>query len=281
MISRSHIYSFLVVAALYLAVAVWKLNMPEEQNGRKHVKQMQEKAAEEAAFWKYYNRGNELRRESQYEEAASEYGKALKIKQQHKDALYYAGSMNLMVRNYDRALDLWSRLKEQEPNAPRTLLQLGTLYFCMDADNLYFNLSKAEEWISEAWNLNREETGAPLLLAKIYMLQGELSEAGDVLEDLLSVNDSNEQILFLAGYYKWRIGEEEQSQKFLRDARLNYVKDKSKGFRGEGATKAGNAILDENLHCDGIKQIINDFLVNRDEQSFREIYEAFMNETAS
>lgn len=278
MISRFHILSFFVIAGLYMVVAIWKLNRPENRSSREGIMQMEEKIAEEAVFWKHYNKGNELRRESQYEQAAIEYARAIKKKWKHKDALYYAGSMYLMTRDYHQAMSFWSRLKEQEPNAPRTLLQLGTLQSCMDADNPHFDLTKAEEWISEAWKLNREETGAPLLLVKLHMLQNRYADAVDLLDDLLSVNETEEQALFLSGYIQWKWENRGKAQRLLRDARLHNQQGTTKGLRGEGATKKGKAMLAEGRFCDSIETAIIRLLDSSNFDSVDNTYSNFQKE---
>lgn len=263
MITKAHILSFITVLLLYVGVAIWKwapeTNQQEELSSNESIK---DATAPTLQFWEYYDLATQLRSEGLYSKAAEQYSKALEFNKNHKDALYYAGSMNLMSKDFESAYNYWNQLLKEEPNVPRTNLQLGTLHFCMDQDNPYFHIEKAYHFFSEAWKLNLEESGAPLLLAKIHLLINEKQQAEKLLSDILSLNTTNEQALFLIGFLSWRTGDIQKARQFLSRSRAYVTRDKSSGHLGEGATKSGNAMLLQDRFCDGFEVTFKDLMQN-------------------
>lgn len=276
MISKSHIISFSVVILLYAGVAIWKWT-PSETKFLQNSKTISLNTDEnlEAQFWDHYDQATQFRSQQLYREAAEQYSEALTIKDDHKDALYYAGSMHLMAREFEEAKRKWDQLLHEEPNAPRTNLQLGTLYFCMDQKNPHFDLNKAYLYFSEAWKLNLEETGAPLLLAKIHLLNNNPEPTRDLLSDILSVNSTNEQSLFLMGFINWRSGKIKEARQFLSRSQSFLNRNTNKEHLGEGATKSGNAMLLQDRFCDGFEVAFKQLMQSSSELSADDIYSDF------
>lgn len=262
MINRFHIFSFLTILFLYLIVAIWKYS-PVQTSNRNNPITVRDTTT--TNFWIHFNEANGLRTNRNYQLASQEYDRALSFNRNHKDALYYAGSSFLLAKEFNEALKRWESLYDLEPNAPRTLLQLGTLYFCMDENNPHFNLVQAASKISGAWELNREETGAPLLLAKISLLQNKLSSANQLLRDVLSSDTSNIEALFLSGYLEWKNGNSEYALHLLSQAkRLQQQLDNSI-LEGEGNTESGaRAMLSEDRFCDKFEMVIDSLLHDSD-----------------
>lgn len=262
MISRAHIISFTLMICLYVGVAILKwIPQAEYQQDSEKVSQISNVSID-TQFWNHYNQATELRSQHHYKKAAEEYSKALALKNDHKDALYYAGSMYLMARQFEEAYQHWNQLLREEPNAPRTNLQLGNLFFCMDQENPYFDLQKAYRYFSEAWSLNLEETGAPLLLAKIHLLNNDLDAAEELMSDILSVNGTNDEALFLMGFMKWGSDEMNEARQLLSKSISYFSQETNKGHLGEGATKTGNAMLLKDRFCDGFEVSFNQIMQN-------------------
>lgn len=261
MINRAHIISFLTVLFLYLIVAVWKYSPVNQLNSNSDTGITTANTADK--FWTHFNDANELRINRKYRLASLKYDRALTYNETHKDALYYSGSTYLLLKEFDEALKRWEILYDLEPNAPRTHLQLGTLYFCMDIDNPHFDIEQAYSQISRAWSLNREETGAPILLAKISLLQNHISAANDLIQDVLAADPSNIEALFLSAYIQWIFGEYENARQLLNQAeRLQHEIDSSI-LEGEGNTESGaRAMLSEDRYCDKIENSIESLLFN-------------------
>lgn len=276
MITKAHIFSFLMILLLYAGVAIWKWT-PLDRNLNEDTADLSVERLEAPKnhFWKFYNKATELRSRGLYKEAAEQYSRALDYNSDHKDALYYAGSMYLMTRDFEKANENWNRLLTEEPNAPRTHLQLGTLHFCMSRENPYFDLGKADQFYSEAWKLNLEETGAPLLLTKIDLLNNNLESAKELLADILSLNSTNEQALFLMGYLNWRSEDNRKAYQLLSKVRTYSKQYSGQGHSGEGATKSGNAMLLQGRFCDTFEKTISDFQNQPNADSPEAVYSSF------
>lgn len=276
MISKGHIISFSVIVLLYAGVAIWKWLPPSVENPQHSAStSLSTDESMETRFWDHYNRATHFRSQQLYREASKEYSEALKLKNNHKDALYYAGSMHLMLKEYRETKTYWDQLLKVEPNAPRTHLQLGTLHFCMDSDNMYLNLDEADEYISHAWQLNREETGAPLLLSKISLLKGDFSKSKRILDDLLATDASSIEALFLAGYIQWKNNNHEAAQKKLAEAQREYQMRSKKILQGEGNTETGaRAMLAGDRFCDGFEHSINKILSSGKLNDMKQTYKA-------
>lgn len=275
MISKAHIISFALMISLYLGVAIWKWTpLADDHQKSEKISRISAESID-TRFWNHYNHATELRSKKLYKKAAEEYSLALALNSNHKDALYYAGSMYLMASEFEKAHLQWNQLLQEEPNAPRTNLQLGTLHFCMDQENPYFDLEKAYRYFSEAWSLNLEETGAPLLLSKIHLLNNDPVAAEELLSDILSVNGTNVQALFLMGFMKWQSDEMNEARQFLSKSRGYFHKEDNKGHLGEGATKTGNAMLLNDRFCDGFEVSIKQIMQKNSDLPAAQIYTNF------
>lgn len=276
MITKSHILFFATIVLLYAGVAIWKWTPNNSELDTSSEEVLNENAESSVSqFWKYYEQATQLRSQGAYREAAERYSKALEFNKNHRDALYYAGSMYLMAVDFEQANRNWNQLLREEPNAPRTHLQLGTLHFCMDQKNPYFDLKKAYQYFSMAWKLNLEETGAPLLLAKIHLLNNDPVQAKELLSDILSLNNTNEQALFLMGFLSWQSGDIQKAHQFLSRSGAYLNRNRHSQHTGEGATKLGNAMLLQDRFCDGFEKTFDTLMQNPSELEADEIYPNF------
>lgn len=263
MVKRSHILSFSLLILLYFSVGIWKYvsqgelqkshSMKEEQN-------FEVKASKE--FWSHFQQATASRTAGDYEKAIHHYKEALKRDGEHTDALYYLGSMYLFQREFKEAEKYWLRLEDIQENIPRTQLQLGKLYFCMDDKNPLYNIERAEKKYSYAKDLNREEIGAPLQLSKIAILDNNISEAKELLDAVLSADNTNYQALFLRGYIDWIENKKEAGKKRLMKAWRIHQSLGQIQIHGEGATKDGaRAMLSEDMFCDMFKANIDSLMM--------------------
>lgn len=265
MIKKSHIMSFSLLVLLYFSVGIWKYISQGELQKDHPIKEAQNaevKASKE--FWSHYRQATTSRAAGDYEQAIYHYIEALKRDGDHMDALYYLGSMYLFQREFKQAEQYWLRLEDLQENSPRTQLQLGKLYFCMDKGNSLFDLERAERKYSYANNLNREEIGAPLQLSKIAILENNLPEARSLLDAVSSADNTNYQAIFLRGYVDWREYRRETAEKRLMKAWRIYQSLGQMQLHGEGATQKGaRAMLSEDLFCDGFQTTIDSLMMQR------------------
>lgn len=269
MIKRIHILSFSLLVLLYFSVGIWKyVSQGELQKVRsgKEEQNVEVKASKE--FWSHYQQATASRSAGDYEQAIHHYKEALKRDGEHTDALYYLGSMYLFQREFREAEKYWLRLENIQENIPRTQLQLGKLYFCMDDENPLYNLERAERKYIYAMDLNREEIGAPLQLSKIAILGNNMPEAKELLDAVLSADNTNYQALFLRGYIDWIEKKKEASKKRLMKAWRIYQSLGQIQIHGEGATKKGaRAMLSEDMFCDMFQTNIDSLMM----QSINEV----------
>ena len=276
MINKIHITVFAVITVLYLLVAIWKyapdfneLNDPltDEQNAARQTI---------VQFWDVYNTATSYRVQRNYEQAADYYSKALELNSRHEDALYYLGSMHLFLRNFEKTEKYLQSLEEIIPNSPRSHLQLGTLYYCMDDSNELFNLEKAKQRFETAWELNREETGTPLLLSKIALLEQEYEKAYNLLDIVTASNTMSYQAIFLSGYINWLDGIENSGISQLQKAINTYQNLAYAEVQGEGTTETGaRAMLSEDRFCDPFEIEIERLLENSIQLDINTIYSVF------
>jgi tetratricopeptide (TPR) repeat protein len=261
LINRYHIVSFLLIASLYILVAGWKLTSGSGSD-TEHATIMDDPARQEIArFWEVYNEATMHRVHGDYKQAVRTYSEALSINSKHEDALYYLGNMHLFLKNFEESESSLLKLEELNPNSPRTQLQLGTLYSCLDIGNNLYNLDAAYRRFRTAWNLNREETGAPLMLSKIYLLKDDADSASELIGDITLSNKMSYQALFLQGYVEWKAGDEGQAIATAADAMNLYQSLAYADVHGEGATEAGaRAMLSDDRYCDPFESEITALL---------------------
>ncbi|TVQ05910.1 MAG: hypothetical protein EA359_02055 [Balneolaceae bacterium] len=282
MIRKAHIITFTLITILYVLVSIWKYGpVIFEQEERLQTEQASDRE-EILQFWEAYNTATAYRTQRNYIQAASYYSKALEINSGHEDALYYLASMHLFQKNFEETEKNLLRLEVQQPNAPRTQLQLGTLYSCMDSENPFFDIQESKHRFESAWRLNREETGTPLMLSKLHLLQNDLDAAKPLLDVVTSANKMSYQALFLDGYVHWKKDNERQARENFLGAMNLYQSLGYTEIHGEGATEAGaRAMLSEDRYCDGIETYIQFLLSGQTDVSGFSAYEIFDEQLAS
>lgn len=280
MIKRIHVLILVLIGLLYLIGAGWKYGW-FEQNPKTEI-QPEQKAdqpdqAKVRQFWSLYQQATNERAGGNYRQAVLNYEKALDVNPEHEDARYYLGNMQLLLHEFPLAEKNWLRLEASNPETPRTFLQLGTLYSCMAQDNTLLNYIEAEKYIRKAWSLNRTETGAPLLLAKIKMLNQDFDEARSLLENIIQTNQDNYQTSFLLGYILWKqnnkrgnknsttIKTQERFRELYQRAFSIHQRLQDGKILGEGATKEGTAaMLSEGLFCDAFASAADSIMTYSD-----------------
>lgn len=276
MIGKTHIITFSVIAVMYLVVGIWKYIPRNSETDNEITVQQATEREEILQFWETYNTATSFRARRDYEQAVIYYTRSLEINGSHEDALYYLASMHLFLKNFEETEEQLLKLEQLQPNAPRTHLQLGTLYFCMDTDNNYYNLQESKKRFETAWNLNREETGTPLMLSKIYILQSEYDNAEPLLNIVTNANKMSYQALFLDGYLNWIKGLEKQARDKLINAMNLYQSLTYAEVHGEGATEAGaRAMLSEDRYCDTFESVIEYMLSGQNSAPALSAFETF------
>lgn len=267
---------FIVIAALFLGVSVWK-NSSLFISSSSGSDQAKRNISQEEQFWTFMRAGDEYRLNGDYKRAAASYTKALGINENHAGALYYLGNVQLFMRDFEHAEKKWRRIVENDPIVARAWLQLGKLYFCKDSGNVFYDPAEAEDYFQKAAALNRENTGAPLYLAKIAILKSDYEAAEEYLEGVVAQNFKSYEGMFLKGFVDWKRDHDESALAELNNAIQIFSKNDQIKMVGEGATKSGsNPMLAGEKFCDIMKsRIDNAFLHIKEKQPSIKIYQGF------
>lgn len=266
--NKLHQIILLILILMFLLAGLWKSGVlePEHQVVEATVEERDRSCVME--FWDHYNRATDFQNERGYENAAIYYEKALQINDEHEGSWYELGNMKLLLREFEEAEKSWLELVRINPRSARARMQLGTLYFCRDEKNRLFNPESAKEYFKKAHDLNREETGPPLHLAKIAILEGDFDEAENYTNVVLVQNFMSYQAIFLKGYIEWLKGIRESSEEKISEAYELYQTINQIRIVGEGATKSGSRpMLSEDMYCDFVGDRIEQLLESMDESN--------------
>lgn len=269
-----HRYTLGTLLCLIFVGAVWRWVQYEERPDI-HTNSEKSRYVAEARFWRAYEEANASRRKGDYSKALSGYLTALDQRPNHKDALYYAGSLHLLLKQFEHALVYWNRLLELEPDAPRTLLQLGTLHACIAPENPLLDLNQALQFYNRAFELNREETGSMMMIAKLHLILGLREEARSWVRPILQTQPKHATATFLDGYILWKSDQIQEAASHYNASQSLFIRQYGTTFAGEGTTESGSAMLDGSQFCDPFEIFISDVWQDPDwksaQQRFKEL----------
>ncbi len=200
-------------------------------------------------FWQYYRQATQYRIAGDWQNAASDYMKALQINDRHEDALYYLGNMHFVTGKYHEAEKNWKQLLEINPKNTRAHFRLGYLYLSHDLE-AFFDISKAETEFQKTLELNKEETAPLLYLGQIFLLRGQDNEAKKYFSDVIRSNFKSVEAHLLLGYINWKEGDTDDAYMLFSNA-IEYSKQqkpKKNDVIGEGDTKAGISYINTADH---------------------------------
>lgn len=197
-----------IIVLLFLYITYSKFIVQDEVVGDSSEIEAKDKK-QNKEFWEYYRLATKNRIVGEWEKGTVNYLKALDIKPDHEDALYYLGNMYLNYENSD-----------------------------------LMNLKKAEVEFNKALELNKEETGPLLNLGKIYLLQDKDDLAKKYFTAVTGSNNLSVEAYFLAGFIAWKDQQMEDALSLFTNA-LKYAKP-SEGMDNvgdKGVTKEGKSPL--------------------------------------
>jgi tetratricopeptide (TPR) repeat protein len=158
------------------------------------------------AFWEAYQAASAARANGSQEQAAREYARALQIRPDHEDSLYYLGNCYLEQRAYRRALAAYERLTALNPNgSSRASMQSGLVYASLDPA-APVDLAAAERSFARALALD-PDSGALLGLAEVAVLRGRWSRAQELLLQVEADNKMGLAAPYLLGFLAYRSGD--------------------------------------------------------------------------
>ncbi len=228
---------FILLGVAFLGITLVK-NIPEDpQQDSEMTKVEDSKRSMVINFWDRYHEATDLRTSGKHRQASDQYKKALELNPEHQNALYYYGNMNLVLGNYREAEKAWKKLTTLNAASSRGHSQLGILYSCPDTKNDSYDLDTATAQFRRALELNREETGPLLQLAKINLIKKNTKQAEEQLNDVVASNFRSAEAIFLQGYLSWKAGENHKAATALNESRSILMGTSEKKNVGEGDTR--------------------------------------------
>jgi tetratricopeptide (TPR) repeat protein len=194
------------------------------------------------SFWKLYREATAQRVAGRTQLASGGYARALEINPDHEDALYYFGSMQLDLGEFDGAARAWRHLLSVNASSARTHSRFGTLFLCLDP-GAPFQLDSAEQHLRRAHELNKEENGPVLRLGEVALLRGDLASARRHIATVLGTHAESVPAHFYAGYIAWKQGNTARARAEFQQAVSAPESHAPGGVLGEGDTKQGSAPL--------------------------------------
>lgn len=271
---KSFIVIFLFLGMAFLVVTYFKYASDSISSYTSNQVDRDSTRSQIINFWKYYDKATDQRTNGDFSAAAEYYNRALQIDPVHQNSLYYLGNVELATEKYLKAEKHWKQLIEINPASVRGYSQLGILYSCRETGNRLYKLENAAEYFSKAFQLNMENTGTLLQLAKINMVNRQLEEAGRKLNDVLAGNFRSAEACFLKGYLEWKKGERQKSEELLKKT-VSIVAGTSSEHEniGEGETKKGSdPILSEERQCSLFSDVIDRLVQKMDPESIQTDY---------
>jgi tetratricopeptide (TPR) repeat protein len=187
------------------------------------------------AFWEKQRAAMDaFKIEQDIPKAALLFAEALELDPGHEDSRYYLANCLAVQGEVEEAMRHLERLMEINPLSHRAYKQWGIVR-AMTAESPA-DLDAAIRALERSLEINKEETGALLVLGELALMQGDEEVARQRLEWNTSTNPRSTGGLFLLGYLAWQRGESDLGADFLQRA---------KGTRGadwkpEGAVAEGD-----------------------------------------
>lgn len=200
-------------------------------------------------FWTYYNRATEYRLQGNIDSSIIAYQEALKINQNHEDALYYIGNMYMNADKFDQAQKAWEKLIELNPESERAYNQLGNFYFCVKHTD-YFHPEKSKLYFKNAADLNKETLNPNLRLGEIALFQNRINDAFDIFNKLSMMDQKNAEIFFIIGYLNWKSGKEQDASKNLERTFEQGITAVLTNEQGEKANSDKKTSIGKKQECD-------------------------------
>ncbi len=189
-------------------------------------------------FWDVYKQASQKRSAGEFEAAVSLYRKALTLKPNHEDSLYYMGNCFFELGRYQDAIRANQQLIKINPQgSSRGYMQLGLIHACLEP-GAPFDLEKAGNFFQQTLQVD-PDSGALLGIGEVALLQGKWQKASDTLQ---SANDDNPMSMaapYMLGYLRYRKGERQEAWRWFRLAvQRGELKKPSLKWTEEGDVKA-------------------------------------------
>lgn len=206
-------------------------------------------------FWEILRRATRARIEGRLRDAAEEYGRALALRPDHEDALYYHGSVRFELGEFAVPRRDWERLVQLEPGNARGHMQLGLVLACVTNDE--FDLAKAEAHFLRAFEINLQETGPLRGLAKAALVRWDVAATRAYLDGVLGLYAESPEAFFLNGYIAWKLGDAEEALGRFSTAARNARRELAADLElGEGKVLPARPLLSPGTTCRPVEALV-------------------------
>jgi len=165
-------------------------------------------------FWETYRLASQKRVSGDLDTAAALYQKALALKPDHEDSLYYQANCYFELGRYPEAIEAYERLVTASPEgSSRGYMQLGLVYSSLEV-GAPLNLPKAEDYFQRSVQVD-PDSGGRLALGEVAMLRGDWQKAGDHLESANADNPMSMAAPYLLGYLCYRQGQQAEAWRWF------------------------------------------------------------------
>jgi tetratricopeptide (TPR) repeat protein len=193
-------------------------------------------------FWGAYGAARAARAAGRLDDAIDLYTRALALRPDHEDALYYLGHCYLERRRYSEALAAYHRLLEASPaGSSRAYMQIALVHASLDPQAPR-DLRKAREYFDRAIAVD-PDSGALLGQGEVAMLQHRWPDARETLRRADLDNAMSIAAPYLLGYLALREGDRAEAWARFRTAvRRGEMKKAQLKWTEEGDVKADPAL---------------------------------------
>jgi len=187
------------------------------------------------AFWEKQRAGMDaIKIEQDIPKAAAFFAAALELDPEHEDSRYYLANCLAIQGQVEEAMAHLEILMEINPLSHRAYKQWGIMR-AMTAESPE-DLGAANQALERSLEINKEETGALLVLGELALMQGDEDLALQRFEWNTSTNPRSTGGYFLQGYLAWQQGDGETAVGFLQKAQGTRGED----WKPEGAVAEGD-----------------------------------------
>jgi tetratricopeptide (TPR) repeat protein len=171
----------------------------------------------------YYQDGLKLKEQKKYAEAVTEFSKAIGIKADYTDALFYAGWCAIELQRYDDALTYLNKARALGPNEPRIYIETGY------AQEKSGKKEEAKQNYLKCISLKNDYALAHKYLGFLYYDEQDYTTALKYLTNYFFYEPdiTSDEFFFRKGYCENELGKYQDAIASLNKANEIYAKDAS------------------------------------------------------